>query len=981
MELRVALTGAFLAGGPFEFDPFLAVHFATSGGASPSAGTRYAVVLTPDATAAAAVADWEHASAPSAAPWLRAPEPSDLAMVLPPAHAPLDDDGVVLTLYANTREAGVPNLAEPITRDSAIASATVPLAQLLAAATSPTGTLEVPLTDDIYYKEMMRRGLLASAKGDTTVFNDPVAALGEARVTEINTMAYNAATKGRARLGVAGALDRPAIAAFLRARARLPSTARISSTAAQAMGAQALASLEEKYWKVGTDLAPPADMSAAELAEVRMPADPRSPLMTNLYMSRYTTAAGDLPPYAFVLHDALQSPDPEVRAAAPPIGDAGYAQMRGMLMSALLANGMRPAYFESVVAKQLAMRTEDTLQSSFVTALAVVADMATFTANTLDYKGDNRYGNTAYLKSLTPEQLALFAPPPPPGTAPVPVPPVGAVPTRACADPVHAAHLFERHVMQAAFTHIVQTHVDRARLASGLRRRVRYDAFYSVPLPAALAPPPPPAHPDEALIRKMRFDCESWDKPDVAGHSYDCEDVATGCTKIVDVTAQVLRAAPLALLQQDSLLSALHDTLGVVHAHMIGGTVSEPFVDARASKTPDAPTVVPAPPPPPPAHRALPLIGSPEAAAMFAGEGGHGYAMVEGRAIMARHYLNGITLGKCNPEDAPRLRAHWQGVIARAAPWEKRLPTQLMEGTGAVNAQLFNVFAGTDRADVMTRKMKARILFARALRNKETPELAAVADVVRLQTQAHEWEVPADPKQMVSGFYSFLGHSVCPATVTQGAPTYGHTLVCDTATGKRGVPIGDYVRASMRPDSTVALVSPYAHYLTTAQWDRTVAPYVARVLGQQPTSSFLRRAFAAPHAVAQPIPAAALTGLAGTPLTHAATAARLDQLCGGGGGNLAGGAPLAASVVALGRNLGAIETADERDDVAILQMYVPAWKFATMAAPAIARVTGALDTLKAQGRVGDYVLLRDQGAMPMSNPGFRLLVTLPVPAQ
>jgi hypothetical protein len=409
---------------------------------------------------------------------------------------------------------------------------------------------------------------------------------------------------------------------------------------------------------------------------------------------------------------------------------------------------------------------------------------------------------------------------------------------------------------------------------------------------------------------------------------------------------------------------------------MIGGTVSEPFVDTRVG----SPPVVPM-------HTELPLIGSPAAAKLFAGEGGHGYAALESCVAMARRHLRAIDMGRCQPGDRTRLRKHWEGIVRNAAPWAHRLPSLILEGTGSVRGFLLPgevVYRGTTRAPAFVRKSAACVDFARELRQKLTPAHATLADVCRVETQPYEVRERAAPagetsEQYESAFYNFVGHAISPNT--EGvSPLHVHAVPCDMHKGMRGVSIGQYLHDSMRPDGTVALVSPYAHGLSTADWARTVLPYRDRVLRQLPTSSFLRNDMPAPQQIAQPVAPSSLATLAGSSLQRESIMTRLDAMAAPAQTK---GAPFAAGLglgAAEQNNFAVVENADARDDVAIMRMTVPAWKFATMSAAQIAHFTGALDTLQRDGRIAAYVMTRER-ATAYCKDVVRVLLALPVAAE
>lgn len=985
LQLEVRPNGVFLAGGQMETQPSFVIHTSYE---SPLYEPRR---VFPDAPIRGT---WHtYAQSAATAEWLRPKTP--LVFNLP---APGDVDAKIgIRMVAKTSYTGTP-VVEPILRDISAGSAFVSVAQLLQWKLSTDAnkppTFDVTLVDDIYYREMMRTGLLGAAKGDATVFNNPVAMLGEARVAEINSDAFCLATKAhlsldlrdvsaadapvRLRTGAFGGTSATAAAmtAYLASVAGKPA---IHEPALMEKWAAVMNRLEYHYWCSATDLPPPPDANPEDVARQRLPADPRSPLMKNLFMSRYTTPVGDLPPHAFLRQDRTQRLATAPSAVpSPKFPDAALTQIRNMLLSSLLAHGMRPSYFETVVRTQLAT-TEDRIQSSFLTALRVVADMATFSAYMGDYESDQRFGNVAYLQTLSAEKQAMYTSPPATTAPATGRTAVGAAATTTPSHPLfdrtRAALMMRQHVEHAAFSHIVRT----AYASEKLTRGVRPDAFFrgnDAPEAAPGGPAAAALSPADALALKTRRDCEDWRPPSTSlENAMDCEDFAHQCTHAIDQMTRALQAAR--PHTTDTLLGALADLLMTRRPTFVGGTVSNPFVDARASAGGSKPTAAP------PVHRELPIVGSPEEAKMFAGEGGHGYALLEGRVPVARRFERGIANGYVTAEDAPAMRAHYRSIMEKAQPWEARDPSLVLEGTGSVHPLVLpaeQVYAGTDRADVYVRKTAAGIQFARDIYNEATPEHAALKAVVRLQTQPYEARDTPDKDRLVSPFYKSIGHNVFTPATSPFAINQ-HVLTCDAATKTRGVLIADYLRDSLDASGrgTVMYCSPYTQYMTNAQWTADVEPLMMRILGQDAVSSFLRSGVPAPEQVAQPLAASALQGLAGLGSTAANDVlARLDQVCRPPAQDLAG-APLAADAVAgMARAFATLERTDEMDALSNFQMYIPAWKFASMSPEAVRSFTAALDALQARGTIVEYAMTRERG-LPHFNDCVRLIVALPVP--
>jgi hypothetical protein len=967
LRLKSAVAFAALVPG-VEWQPSVTVHTSFS-----ADGLRPTTVVTPNP--AQPLRSWAQYAQDGAVPAASVAWSEAVPLSLPVGSTgpAVLDHNVWFTAHTKTTYSGVPSLVEPAERVEELGTVSVPLERLLASKGAP---FEVALVDDMYYREAMRRGLLACANGDMAVFNDPVATLGQGRVTEVSTHAYCLATRIGLTLAVEG-LDDPAVAAHAATLQRAHAAALAAGHLPLLAPAEILRNsavlnrLEnDLYIPCATDM----PLGANAVAGVRLPADPRSTLMTNLYMSRYSTPAGDLPPHAFVMQDPVSE-----GKRAPAYGAPALDQVRALLMTALLSHGMRPADFTRVVEAQVARR-DNVLASSYLTAVEVASSIATLIATQHDYTSDYALANMEYAAALPPATIALFknTPPPPHGattsslaTAVPAAVRAGAQRTMAAG---HAASLFAQHVLAAPFAHARTTHLERCHGRHALRSR-------PVALRDAPAAGPTKAHPLPADVQALEVQGERWSwlgKPQSCG---DCEDMATKAVDAVrGMTAALNDVALAPAVGADPLLRAFRAVLNGVQPSMLGGTVSEPFVDTRAS-TPAAA--------PPATHQELPRIGSRAADKLFASEGGHGYAALESRVAMARRYLRSIPMGHCHRGDRARLRKHWEGIVRDAAPWAQRMPSLIMEGTGLVNPFLLNaetVYRDTDRADVFTRKSAARVAMVRDLRLKATPAHAILASVVRVETQPYEVRAPAwgadasDAEQYASTFYKFVGHTVTPDTHA-ASPMRVHGVVCDAEIGTRGVTMPRYLEDSMQPDGGVAIVSPYAHALSDADWAERVQPYSDRVMLQLATTPFLRNSMPAPHQIAQPLSAASLAALAGTPLQRATLMTRLDALAAcdrPAAGRAALGAGLETAVSSSAFAI--LERADASNDTAVLRMYAPAWKFASMSEAQIGEFTGALDAMQRDGRILAHVMTRERAA-PYCNDVVRILLALPVPAE
>lgn len=1034
MRLQVRLNALFLVGGALEQRPYLMVHGSWEG-----ARESRRVDLAESVVAAAAgwpafVADPVKAATTGAAalPWV------DLgAMPLPPVPtgaAATDDNMVHVTMHAHTNLSMIEAIdkeekayVQRTVEAGAVAVSLTALLQQQQLGTAAQGADEVRLVDAGVYNEMMRRALLNAAGGDATVFQNPAQHLGgEARVKTLNDLAVCLATKASLSVRVAG--PAPAAAAtYLAAHASLGEAQRFGTAAMMGAWEQAAARLERLYWIRATDLPPPPDEAADKVRALRLPANPNSPLTRDLHMISYEGAGGErILPLGFALQRAEWRPagaSLEKQEAQPLASDAvALRHTYARLLSSVLAHGMRPADFVRVVEAQHAQPAASlAVASSYLTAVAAVADVATYPANQFHYTGDHAFINAACYDSLTPAEKALVAEPAaraPDATAtalsPTTVARVGRVSRSAARNASsHPACLAARFAA-GGFGHMVAALGRRAPFSSGgiAGRRFGEGDATAVQPPAT---PPAPTNPYAVSLERwsvvLAGPCSAGD---------DCEDGGFAAPTILRATRELLARCSSGRRRNDTwralepgaaaMLGAASKVLSVMVPHAAGGTVAEPYVETSASAGGGKGAEPPATGPLPILHPQLPVVGSPEALKWV--EGGHAFAILENARAVGRRYRLGVERWQgAHPDDRAAFLARIDAAFGERAgvpAWAGRLPSLLLEGTGPVNPYVLpaeETYAGTDRAELFVRKQATKTLFVRALRGRQTPDLETLSRFARVQTQPYEVRSPspplsrsllsrlpqvlarADPRQHVSTFYFHPSHVISATTATAVSPLLGHTIVCGAQSGSRAVDVGAYLRdATARSDAeaAVAYVGPYTPTLSEAEWARDVAPHFARLMAQQPVATWGERDLPAAHQMAQPLASSSVVALAGAPtLVGATLGAVVDRAMAPAGA--AFGAPEGVSAATAGlpppdlKALALIEGADAGDAHAVLQLYVPTWKLTSLGQEKTREMVAALDRLQRDGRIAAYLFMRDR-AIVQTTEQVRLLVALPVAA-
>lgn len=131
-----------------------------------------------------------------------------------------------------------------------------------------------------------------------------------------------------------------------------------------------------------------------------VPAD--EDMVEHLHMARYETRAGPLPACTYVQQDMAQRGEwmrAEVKKLRAAHGATLLSVVQTHLLSSLLARGMTPSHFASVVKAQHARR-DTHVASSYLTALAAVVHMATLAVTQIQYKACGRPGDVLVCSSF-----------------------------------------------------------------------------------------------------------------------------------------------------------------------------------------------------------------------------------------------------------------------------------------------------------------------------------------------------------------------------------------------------------------------------------------------------------------------------------------------------------------------------------------------------------------------------------------------------
>lgn len=659
--------------------------------------------------------------------------------------------------------------------------------------------------------------------------------------------------------------------------------------------------MDAAYVRRVTDLPLPAGANPRE----RFPANPTEPLVEQLHIVQWDTPLGRVTPAAF--------------ARRAPVGkvDAKFVEMQ--LVSAMLRHGMRPAHFQATIAKQF--KNPGTLLSSTLTCLEVLENFAAFPSNAIQYGSDRRYPNLDFLRAQNPEVQHMLAPLAYPAEGGEPT--ASATPASATKCPAIKGALPVRGTL-------------RARLAAGTLNAL-LTAHYGKPerTAADLAGGRKKEAPPLTFEEKCLIVVESWDLAHTGEtNTADCEDSGFG------------GIAPLEALKslrvKSRTIHAAQRLLAILHVWGSGSSVTAAYL-----KEDDAT----------PAHVPMPVVGSREDKDFS--EGGHAYVGLESRARVAVKKLRGLPHQPVHRDDALRVEMKLRAEVAHAPRFARILPPLFLEGTApglrfALPAE--ETYAGSDRAELYTRRAATKIAFVRACRNKLTEAHELVTHFCKMPSQTYEVWARKNPEQRVNPFYRTVLWLLFPDAVT---PQLQQCVTINTETRQRGVTVGDYLRDPIE-GGKVALVSPYADIMSAREWARDVAPYEEYMLEQQPVSRW---------------------GLEKTPTTltgRIVTEAQVLQLA-----SVATAVPLSALAMATtppethNNALHLLETTDEGESHVVLPLYAPAWRFAAAGEEKTRRFFATLEKMKKDGLIAEYLWARDA---PMDHlpEQVELLLLLPV---
>lgn len=440
----------------------------------------------------------------------------------------------------------------------------------------------------------------------------------------------------------------------------------------------------------------------------------------------------------------------------------------------------------------------------------------------------------------------------------------------------------------------------------------------------------------EALPLSFEEKCailvESWDATAHAGETNtgDCEDSGFGGLTPLEALRSVKSTSP--------TIKTAQRFLALFHVWGTGSTVTAAYLKED-----------------PPAHIPMPIVGSPEDKDFS--EGGHAYAGLEPRPRFASKQLRGLQHLPLHKDDAVAARRRLELDVKTAPAFAKLLPVMFLEGTAPglrFPLPAEETYAGTDRADLFLRRAATRIAFLRACKTKATPLHETIGKFARVPSQTYELWAMKDPKQRVSSFYRTVLWVLHPDAVT---PQLEQCVTINVKTRHRGVTVADYARDAV-DGGTVALVGPYADVMSAREWKATVQPYHDYMMEQQPVSCW---------------------GKAGTPSSltgRVSSVAQLRQLA-----SPMTVTPLSATTSPVSKAdssvLRMFERADEGDVHVVLPLYTPAWKFAAAGPAKTNEFIAALDTLKKNATIVEYIVIRDA---PMSHlpEQVEILLLLPV---
>ena len=659
---------------------------------------------------------------------------------------------------------------------------------------------------------------------------------------------------------------------------------------------------------------------------------------------------------SFLLHSADVAPGTNKQrenVTRAILGPLNVGRVLTECLSALLKEGLSEEAVIKAIEQQFAEpKTSKVVHASFVHAVAALMDVPCSLANNVDYHSDIRAPNMAWLADQTTEVREIYAPglflPSDKGVTSAQFKWVarddkGARMYIPVSLGLYRASAFGRHLqqMKRPFMHCYEKGMPSIhRLSCPLADRHGFAEG-----PAESTPPVV-----RSLAERSFVMGEYWQSVVLSGGSSaeDCENVAMAIVRELDALRQQLafHGAPL-----PPLLGAFRKVLDLYVPYMVGGTVAEPYMKTALGKGEKAPPHIP-----------LPTVGSEED--LKWPSGGHGFGYMETAVQSAKRFLAGIkaTTWKDKRE---QMISFLHGIVKQASAWMMELPRMILEGTGPVYRLLMapdRTFANMEGGSRMEKQMTTRIHFCRDVKNRADPDLAVLADFVRIASVPYE-EISQGDDVRISGFYHGASHLLSARIYREWSPLLSQVLVVNLLTGQRTPTMNDFLPTDKK--DVVGYVSIYGQHLTLAEWKSRVEPVTHRALRLLPDYDS-ERTHGPRQERAQVLPTSTTSALHELGLGEITLQARLASL---------------PEVPTLGEGE---RTATARcmraslsEDSVVVAMTVPDWQFAAQGPEKSLALVGALERLKSSGKIKDYVMMRDH-PLARGSHLLQILVCLPV---